>query len=156
MRNRAGTLLLALLVVTGGFGCAPAPVNEPPPVPAKAGDDIRLGVESPQVLALWQDAEVARQTRDYTRATVRLEQAIRLEPGNPILWSRLAELRLLQNEPGQAENLAAKSNALSSTNPSLRYRNWLIIRHAREVRGDQEGSDLAQRELDKLQDSAGE
>ena len=107
-------------------------------------------------MALWRDAEVARQTRDYARATVRLEQAIRMEPGNPILWSRLAELRLLQNEPAQAENLAAKSNALSSTNPSLRYRNWLIIRHAREARDDQEGIDLAQRELDKLQDNTGE
>jgi predicted Zn-dependent protease len=155
VRNWAGTSLLALLVAAGGYGCAPAPVSEPPPEP-KAGDDIRLGVESPQVMALWQDAEVARQTRDYARATVRLEQAIRMEPGNPILWSRLAELRLLQNEPGQAENLAAKSNALSASNPSLRYRNWLIIRHAREARSDQEGVDLAQRELDKLQDSAGE
>lgn len=148
--------MLTLLVTAGLFGCVSAPVAEPPLAPTKAGDDIRLGVENEQVMALWQDAEVARQTRDFARATVRLEQAIGLEPGNPVLWSRLAEIRLLQKETGLAENLAAKSNALSPSNASLRYRNWLIIRHARELRGDQEGVDLAQRELEKLQDPASE
>jgi len=156
-REWVGALSLALFVALGGIACAPAPVSEPPPPePSKAGDDIRLGVENPQVLALWRDAEVARHTQDYARATVRLEQAIRLEPGSPVLWSRLAELRLLQNEPAQAENLAAKSNALSYGNPSLRYRNWLIIRHAREARSDKQGVDIAQQELDRLQDIASE
>ncbi len=155
MCNRAGTLLM-LFAVTAAFGCVPAPTREPPPPPPQAGDDIRLGVENPQVMALWQDAEVARQTRDYRRAAVRLEQAIGLEPGNPVLWSRLAEIRMLESEPAQAENLAAKSNVLAVDNPSLRYRNWLIIRHARQSRGDQDGVDLAQRELDKLQDRARE
>ena len=35
-------------------------------------------------------------------------------------------------------------------------RRLIFIRHARELRGDEEGAALAQRELDKLQDSAAE
>ena len=156
MSTRRWILCSILAVAAAVSGCVPAPSREPAAPPTQPGDDIKLGVENRQVLALWRDAEVARQTRDYRRASVRLEQAIGLEPGNPALWSRLAEIRLLQEEPAQAENLAAKSNAIAPGNASLRYRNWLIIRHAREWRGDQEGADLAQRELDRLQAPAGE
>ncbi len=140
----AGLLGCAMLLAAA---CAAPQKPEPP---ATVGADIRHGVEDPRVLELWQDAEVARQTRDFSRATVRLEQAVQIEPGNPVLWSRLAELLLLQNESARAENLAAKSNALAPDQPALRFRNWLIISYAREARGDTEGAELARRRTERL------
>ena len=68
-----------------------------------------------------------------------LERALRIEPRNPVLWQELARVRLDQRQYRQAENLAAKSSALSAGNRYLRAENWRIIGEARNRRGDLEG-----------------
>lgn len=76
-------------------------------------------------------------------AGANLERALRIEPRNPVLWQELARLRLDQRQYRQAENLAAKSNALAGGNRYLQAENWRIIGEARNRRGDLEGARAA-------------
>jgi tetratricopeptide (TPR) repeat protein len=76
-------------------------------------------------------------------AGANLERALRIEPRNPVLWQELARVRLDQGQYGQAENLAAKSNALAGGNRYLQAENWRIIGEARNRRGDLEGARAA-------------
>lgn len=114
----------------------------------RAGEDITLGVEKKAVVRLWEVAESARKSGEYTRAYGLLEQAISMSPEQPVLWSRVAELQLILKQPVIAENFAAKANLLATNYPALRYRNWLIIKYAREMRSDKPGADQAQIQLD--------
>jgi tetratricopeptide (TPR) repeat protein len=72
-----------------------------------------------------------------------LERALRIEPRNSVLWQELAQVRLNQGQYRQAENLAAKSNALAGGNRDLQAENWRIIGEARNRRGDLEGARAA-------------
>ena len=114
------------------------------------GEDIRIGISDPDVVALWKQAEAAKIQKNYQGATRFLEEAIRKDPAQPLLWSKVAEIQLLAGEDVIAENFAAKSTSLTNNNPALVYRNWLIIKHAREIRGDTAGAEAAQRELDRF------
>lgn len=76
-------------------------------------------------------------------AEAHLERALRIEPRNPVLWQELARVRMDQRQYGQAENLAAKSNALTGGNRYLLAENWRIIGEARNRRGDLEGARAA-------------
>ena len=140
---------LALLVLTGAIhGCATAP-------PASTDNrgllqeldpeqTIQHAVEDPEVAAMWTSAEIARQEKNYPEAIVHIENALRRIPDDPVLWSRLAELKMRLGENVLAENYAAKSNALVTDRPGLQYRNWLIIQHSRDQRGDVLGAREAQ------------
>lgn len=142
-------LLLALA------GCATAPEREAEPA---AGADttidrdgtIRHSVPNRAVALLWERAERARDEDRIEDALGALERALRLTPEDPVLWSRVAELRLRQGEFAVAENLAAKSNALAGDRRLLRYRNWLLIAEARSRRGDSEGAEQARAEAERL------
>jgi hypothetical protein len=59
------------------------------------------------------------------------------------LWQELARVRLGQGQYRQAENLAAKSNALAGDAKGLRAENWRIIGQARSRRGDLQGAQAA-------------
>jgi predicted Zn-dependent protease len=72
-----------------------------------------------------------------------LERALRIEPRNPVLWQELARVRLDQGQYRQAENLAAKSNALAGDDKRLRPENWRIIGQARGLLGDVQGAQAA-------------
>lgn len=76
-------------------------------------------------------------------AGANLERALRIEPRNSVLWQELARVRLDQGQYRQAENLAAKSNALAGGNRYLQAENWRIIGEARNRRGDLEGARAA-------------
>ena len=52
----------------------------------------------------------------YDQAAASLERALRHDAKNADIWSKLAEVRLLQQDYSQAESTALKSNALSNGN----------------------------------------
>lgn len=113
--------------------------------PGVTGDgSIRHAIGNPAVVDLWKQAEEARKTGDYDTAELLLERALRIEPDDAVMWSRLAEIHLVQQNANQAENLAAKSNAMSIDNSLLNYRNWLIISRARQMKGDDIGAQEAE------------
>ena len=95
------------------------------------------------VLALLDQARQESAAGRLPAAGASLERALRIEPRNPVLWQQLAQVRLAQGEFPQAENLAAKSNALAPEGWRLRAENWRIIGQARQGRGDQEGAAAA-------------
>ncbi len=112
----------------------------------ESGDNskITLATGNPAVKDLWAQAEQARRAGDYDNAALTLERILRIVPDDAVIWSRLAEVRLLQNNSSQAENLAAKSNSMSLDNPLLNYRNWLIIARARKLAGNDVGAQEAE------------
>lgn len=107
------------------------------------GNKIKHTIGNPAVIDLWNQAEEARQSSDFDTAELLLERALRIEPNDAVMWSRLAEVHLNQQNANQAENLAAKSNTMSVDNPTLNYRNWLIISEARKLKGDDIGAQEA-------------
>jgi len=104
-------------------------------------------VMSPGVKSLLADARRQRQTQNWDGAAGSLERALRIEPRNATLWSRLAEVRYDQRAWKKAIQLAAKSNTLIKTNENLRRQNWVLMASAYDASGD---SEKAQKYRDKL------
>lgn len=107
----------------------PAPTRQPPKHTAP-----------PAVNALMEDAEAAAQGGQWDNAAATLERAIRIQPRNPILWSRLANTRLQQHQYQAAEDLAKKSNVFAAGDKELIQQNWRLIAQARREKGDSEGA----------------
>ena len=99
--------------------------------------------ERPAVLALMQAAEEEEASGDAKLAAASIERALRLEPKNAVLWTRLAEIRLAERNWHQAYVLANKSNSLAQGNRQVQLRNWQIIAEARDAMGDTAGAEEA-------------
>ncbi|GIX21465.1 MAG: hypothetical protein KatS3mg121_0248 [Gammaproteobacteria bacterium] len=144
--------VLWVLAATLLAACASSPEREtaePTPYrpyeePSPGADRVVLHTGNQAVLDLWRQAEAARAAGDYDAAIAAIERALRIEPDNAAMWSRLAELHLRKQNANQAESLAAKSNALAAENRLLLYRNWLIIARARRLKGDDIGAQEAE------------
>lgn len=119
--------------------------EETPAAPLGNEQVINAPTDEAAVAVLWQQAEQKRKAGDFQAALVELEQAIQISPSSPVIYSRMAELRLELGEYVTAENLAAKSNQLAAgRNNLIAYRNWLIISKARQLNGDAAGAAKAQ------------
>jgi Flp pilus assembly protein TadD len=68
-------------------------------------------------------------------AATTLERGLRIAPKDARLWSQLAEVKLQQQQYGQARSLAAKSNSLAGGNTGLVPKNQWIIDEARRKSG---------------------
>jgi len=101
-------------------------------------------VTSSAVFNLMQTAKRQKAAGNMTGAAATMERALRIEPRNAHLWNQLAEVRLMQKQYLQAENLASKSNALAATDGDLRQNNWLLIAKARRSVGNISGASLAE------------
>jgi len=118
--------------------------------PLDTEKSVRHEVDNRAVAMLWDQAEEARRQNRTGDAIEALERALRVAPEDPVLWSRLAEMRFRQQDFAVAENLAAKSNALAGDRRLLRYRNWILIAEARRQRGDEEGAREAREKAEGL------
>ncbi len=149
---------LSLLVIVLVAGCAaqkePGDRAQQADEPLDPSDSIDHNVDNRAVSLLWDQAEKARRNDRIDKAVGKLEKAVRMAPEDPVLWSRLAELRLQQRDFAVAENLASKSNALAGQQRLLRYRNWVIIAEARRRRGDDDGARQAQAEAARLREGS--
>lgn len=111
---------------------APPPTGEARPVPNRA------------VQVLLRRAEDQQREGDIAGATASIERALRIAPRDPVLWHRLAQLREQQGRYGQAEELAAKSNALANDRElELVKSNWRLIARVRRAVGDLAGARAA-------------
>lgn len=153
MKSRVCTLWMVLLLA-GCAGTGPSrdaddaePADQGPLDPEES---VRHEVDNRAVAMLWDQAEEARREDRTGDAIEALERALRVAPEDPVLWSRLAEMRLREEDFAVAENLAAKSNALAGDQRLLRYRNWLLIAEARKRRGDEEGARKAREKAEEL------
>lgn len=127
-------------------GIERAPVSELPSLitpaspsvqaqPTSRGTQLALATPAPTggaaAKALAKRADGEMRANNLMAAAATLERALRIEPNNAGLWSRLAEVRLLQGDKAQAEQLALKSNGLAGGNAAIRARNEQIIARAR-------------------------
>jgi len=122
----------------------PLPRPLPPPgkvvrpgAPPSAAPSVDSSVSSPQPAAtgsLVALADTQAAAGDYPAAAAQLERALRIRPQDPVLWQKLAWLRLQNGEFDQAASLAARSNSLAGNNVALRAQNQRIVdlAHARK------------------------
>lgn len=139
-------------------GCAALQKEEPQPAPiapintlSLPEGSIRYDTEDARVAQLWSAAEQARVETNTDLALQRLFEALEISPQNSILWSRAAEIQLGNQQGAVAENFAMKSNTFAGNNLSLLHRNWLIIEHARSLRGDLLGVRSAHKKVQEYQ-----
>ena len=114
----------------------PAEVEVPVPPPAPSGG---------AVVALLDRADAYHQSGDIGNEAATVERALRIDPNNGYLWNRLANIRLEQGQPGQAEQLALKSNALARGDTRLQARNWRLVAKARWSMNDSAGAQAAEK-----------
>ncbi|MDA1107230.1 MAG: tetratricopeptide repeat protein [Proteobacteria bacterium] len=116
---------------TGGAKASPLHESEAPQPLAES--------ESPPpstaVVALLDTASQQTRAGKLDNAAATLERALRLEPRNAELWTRLAEVRLKQGQLDQAAGLAAKSNNLAGNNAGIITRNLKILEQVRARKG---------------------
>ncbi|MCF6283123.1 MAG: tetratricopeptide repeat protein [Candidatus Polarisedimenticolaceae bacterium] len=101
--------------------------------------------------SLTEQAEQQRRRGDLQDAVTTLERALRIEPRNPHLWNRLAQLYLQQKQFKQAGDLAARSNALTEKGAPIRHDNWHIIAAVRRIERDYVGAKEAENRAATLQ-----
>lgn len=132
----------AVVVAPAGGSDAPRPQPVPAPRPALAD-----GASVPAVQGLLDAAERARRAGDLATAGMHLERAQRLAPQSALVFQRLADLRLQQRRPAEAEQFARKglSFAGSSGQQALL---WRLVAEARRQQGR---SDAALEALQRAQ-----
>lgn len=145
----AGLLAMAGCASTQTADKSTAPVIAP--TASLPDGSVRSDTGNQRIAVLWSSAERARQENDDARALENIYEALEIDPRNGLLWSRAAEIQLDNQQPAQAENMAMKSNSFSGDNASLLYRNWLIIEHARDMRGDLLGVRSAHKKVQEYQ-----
>lgn len=102
----------------------PAPPNAEMPPRATAP-------QPPAVIALLDNAGRQEKSGKLESAAAILERAVRVDPRNPLVWHRLARVRLAQGQWQAAANMAARSNSLAAGDTDLQRRNAAIIAEAR-------------------------
>ena len=103
---------------TATAAAAPASAAEPPAGPeAPAVHSWRLGAAT-QSLVTQARAQLAR--GDALAASITLDRAVRIEPGNPLVWLEIARQRLAAGEPRQAEGIARKALSLAGGDAAAR------------------------------------
>jgi Tetratricopeptide repeat len=132
------------------------PVAPSPPPQVSAPPPPRVSAPappppSPAVVALLDTADKRASAGELDNAAAVVERALRLEPQNPLLWHRLAKLRLQQGQFAQAVSLAAKSNSLAGENRQLQASNWETIAQAQEKLGDVAAARAARDKVRALQ-----
>jgi hypothetical protein len=148
-------LVLVMLTLSGCSLFSPAPVQTSvqivAPIVSRPDGSVKGNTDFERVAELWAAAEEARTNEKDTVALQLLYDALEVNPQNPMLWSRAAEIQLDTLEAALAESYAVKSNAFAEDNRPLLYRNWMIIEHARNMRGDLLGVRSAHKKVQEYQ-----
>jgi len=120
----------------------PAPPSEATPVPEPPKAPPKQFKLSPATHALVQQAHNQAHAGAFAPAAATLERALRIEPENPLLWIELGQIRLSENNPGQADAMGRKALALATGDPQAQASSWRLIAESLRVRGrNQEAAD---------------
>ena len=99
--------------------------------------------EGSAAASLLSEARLARREGNLIAAGRYLERALGLEPTSPLLYRELADLRLEEGLPDQAEGLALRALRLSPENPHWQADLWAMIAVARHRLGLSERAEQA-------------
>ena len=149
------TLLAILLVafviaacVTAPPSSAPAPVEDrvdsteeedEPTADGRQGVQV-FPLQNPAVKELLAQAGTAGDQGRYEDAAVLLERALRIQPRDPELLQKMAEVQLGKQDYEQAVNFAVRSFDAGPRVGEICARNWRTIGHARRQLGDVSGA----------------
>jgi len=133
-----------LTPVIDGRSAQPLPNVSPEINPAPSASPLGSAV-----VALLDQAEDYHRAGAIDNEAATIERALRIAPKNAHLWSRLAAVRLAQDRPEQAEQLALKSNALAPEDSLLQARNWHLVAQARWSVNDSSGARAAEQKARK-------
>jgi Tfp pilus assembly protein PilF len=132
-----GSMLAILLLLAG---CAPPKVGLPGP------ETRPEPAVSPAAAPLLAGARQALAHKDLHGAEAYLERAIRLEPGNGLLWHTLAETKYRQGDYGQAVQLSLRATTfLPAAGPLIRENYLLMARAYRKLGQDAQARQAAAR-----------
>ena len=155
--TKIGALSAGLAVSLTLAGCGSLPVQPQQDeqsevlVASLPDGSIRFDTDDQRIAKLWSASEQARIEDNNEKALEYLYQALEINPQNSLLWSRAAEVQLDNSEAALAESFASKSNVFAESNAPLLHRNWLIIEHARSMRGDLLGVRSAHKKVQEYQ-----
>jgi len=114
----------------------PAPPERPAP---GAPRQFHLG---PAASALVTQARTQAGGGEYGQAAATLERALRIEPGNPLLWIELGRVQLGENNAAQADAMGHKALALATGDAGAQAAAWHLIADSLHSRGrDPEAAD---------------
>lgn len=106
----------------------PDPASRPPGTPLPAPGEPAVGsVPAPPVAPrptgpaahLLADAQRLSARREFDRASAQIERALRIERDNPWLYLALADIRLAQRDPEQAQIFVERARSLSRGDPNV-------------------------------------
>ncbi len=101
---------------------------------AYAGSDDSGDSMGKAAKSLLEKAESQQQAGDLSGAASTLERAVRIESRNPLLWNRLANVRLQQGHSDLAVEFASKSSEFAGSDENLKHNNSQIIDMANSPR----------------------
>jgi tetratricopeptide (TPR) repeat protein len=147
-------LALSLSACTLFKSPAPQPASVPPRPPAPAPGPGETPYTPPArtfhlgaaTSALVGQAHKQANGGDYDQASATLERALRIEPGNPLVWIELGRMRLGEKDAGQADALGRKALSLATGDPNAQAASWRLIADSLRARGrNQEAVDADHR-----------
>lgn len=154
---------LVTVYLSGCASPAPAPVEEraastvvnPYVIQKKRTEAIPLDENGAgAVVSLLDLSDKQARVGRLDAAAATLERALRIQPRNPLLWQRLARIRLEQGRLDQSDGLAAKAMALAVGKQELRAEIWKLVAEIRHQQGDTEGERAALAKFDALSGSS--
>jgi len=126
---------------------APTPAT---PAPQPAPEPVREPTLSPASRALVAQAQAQVAAKNTPLAAASVERALRIEPGNPLLWIELAKVRQAEGNYVQTENLARKAVSMSISAPRTQSAAWQLIADSYRARGKNVEARDAQSRADAL------
>lgn len=80
-----------------------------------------------------------------------LERALRIEPANPEIWYRMAQIKFMQSDYAQAAVTASRSNTFVGNNTRLRALNLGLMLESYKATGDDAQVDRVRAQIDRLE-----
>jgi len=122
-----------------------------PAMPAYVTEEARIPSGTPPaVLALISESDKSRSVGELDAAVIAMERALRIDSRNPTLTYKLAQLRIKQNKPQLAEELAGKSALLAGSDLDLKRKSWLLIAEARRMQQNLQGAKEAKNKAESF------
>ena len=132
-------LVLGLSGCTGNFSRTASPSAEAATTPGSntesgRGPDVSPGM-STAGQALLEQGRAQRRAGNFAQASASLERALRIEPGQPVVWLELGRLRFDEGNPAQAEQMGRKALSLAPAESPVRAEASRLVADAQYAQG---------------------
>ena len=127
-----------------------APVDEQSIVSESRQQPRELSETSAAVETLYAQLKVHIDSGNLDEGARVLERALRIEPSNPEIWHRMAQIKFMQADYNQAVVTASRSNTFAGSNEPLRQSNLTLMLQSYEALGDSSGAERIRAEISSM------